>query len=164
MGHSGNNGGEHVIIARAQRFPIRALLLLAIVGPACAYVIIEPSFGALLAVTPILAGAVIIDRRVGAMKLAVGEGSVEVVNFLSSHFFDLDTVRVETEVEASHWPADDIPTAMSRPKGDVPKIGSLHLSDELGRRIRVGVVPSYGGRVREIVDDLNVAIAKHRLA
>ena len=159
-----NSRGEHVIIARAQRFPIRALLFLAVVCPICVYLFTAPSLMGVVMVTLVLTGVAMIDLRVGAMKLAISEGSVEVVNFLSSHFFDLDTVRVETEEEESHWPADDIPTAMSKPKGDVPKIGSLHLSDELGRRIRVGVVPSYGTRVREIVDDLNVAIAKHRLA
>ena len=164
MGDSGSSGGEHVIIARARRSPLRVLLLLAVVGPACAYLIISPSWSALVAVTLLLTGAAMVDQRVGAMKLAVGEGSVEVVNFLSSHFFDLDTVRVITEEEESHWPVDDIPTSMNKPSDDVPKIGSLHLSDEFGRRVRVGVVPSYGARAREITDDLNVAIAKHRLA
>lgn len=163
MDHSDNSGGERTIIARAQRFPVRALLFF-LLCPVWFVLLVGPSWRALLAATVVLAGAAVVDLRVGSMKLAVGEGSVEVVNFLSSHVFDLDTVRVETEEEESHWPADDIPTAMGKSSDDVPKIGSLHLSDELGRRIRVGVIPSYGARAREITDDLNVAIAKHRLA
>jgi len=98
------------------------------------------------------------------MRLALSGDRVEVVNFLSSASFNVHTVKIDVKEEASNWPRDDIPAAVREPSSDgsVPNINALYLSDGDGRRIRVGVAPSYGGRTAIIVDDLRAAIAKHR--
>lgn len=164
VGFSGENGGRdaETVIAKASLWPIR-ILLLVLVAPIALWSLGQQSIVGVLAFLMIAALAVAIDLRVGGMRLAVRTGRVDVVNFLSSHSFDIHNVRIETKTEESHWPADDIPTSMNSGSAEVPEIGSLHLSDGSGNRIRVGVLPSYGKRVGIAVEDLKIAIAKHRL-
>ena len=110
-----------------------------------------------------LVAGLVMDWRIRGMRLAVTSSGVHVVNFASEHTFNLDTVRLETEEEASGWPADDLPAAMKNSSGGEPKIGSLYIADGAGKRMRVAVAPAYGHRRIVILEDLKIAIARHAL-
>lgn len=157
---SGDRPGA-ITVATATRWPIRVLLCGVLAGPIVYLATSSQSVAGVLLLLFLLVLAYAIDSRVGAMRLGVSPSGVEVVNFMSSHVFDLESVNIETEEEQSHWPADDLPRGTV--SGNEPTIGSLHLSDGSGRRLRVGVVPSYGRRAITIIEDLKVAIARHRL-
>lgn len=154
-----SSGGE-TVVAELSRATVRVGVVLLLVFPALALVWFNLSVVNAASAILLLILASLIDSRAGAMRLAVGSGGVKVVNFFSSHVFALDTVRIEAEQETSPWPADDVPAAMN--KREAPRVGALYISDDSSERVRVGVVPSYGGRMGTIVQDLNLAVAWHR--
>ncbi len=159
----GNAGGrvEDVVVAKASKWIPRALLLSQLLVLAVVIWVSDTSIAGIAVVVGFVASALIIDARIRAMGLTVKSSGVHVVNFASSHVFDLDTVQIETEHVATGWPADDIPAAMK--SGEAPKLGSLYLSNGADTRMKVGVAPSYGTRLESIVDDLKIAIARHRI-
>ena len=103
-------------------------------------------------------------RKVAAMKVAVDDFKVTVVNLKSRHELELWSVRLEVREDPGIWPQDDLREVMrSTFEQDDPKRArTLVLTDSSEQQVRVGVAPSYGRRLDTITEDLNIAIAKHR--
>lgn len=160
----GSSGGrlQDTVIAEASWVARVLPLATFVVAGALAMFVASTFAGAFVAFLFVVVGLAI-DWRIRAMRLAVTTAGVHVVNFASEHTFGLDTVRLETEEEASQWPADDLPAAMKNTSGEEPKIGSLYLADGAGKRMKVAVAPSYGYRRITIVEDLKIAIARRAL-
>ena len=103
-------------------------------------------------------------RKVAAMKVAVDDFKVTVVNLKSRHELELWSVRLEVREDLGIWPQDDLREVMrSTFEQDDPKRArTLVLTDSSEQQVRVGVAPSYGRRLDTISEDLNIAIARHR--
>ena len=103
-------------------------------------------------------------RKVAAMKVAVDDFKVTVVNLKSRHELELWSVRLEVREDPGIWPQDDLREVMrSTFEQDDPKRArTLVLTDSSEQQVRVGVAPSYGRRLDTITEDLNIAIARHR--
>ena len=103
-------------------------------------------------------------RKVAAMKVAVDDFKVIVVNLKSRHELELWSVRLEVREDPGIWPQDDLRDSMRETfeQNDPKRARTLVLTDSSEQQVRVGVVPSYGRRLDAITEDLNIAIAKHR--
>ncbi len=108
-------------------------------------------------------------RRIMAMRLAVNDDSVIVVNFNSKHALDLDTVTVDSRVDREAWPQDDLIPEFRQALGsgehgkpDVAR--GLWLCDSNGEEVRVGVAPAYGSRLDSLAEQLIFAIEERRSA
>lgn len=102
--------------------------------------------------------------KVSAMKVAVDDFKVTVVNLKSRHELELWSVRIEVREDPGIWPQDDLREVMREgfEQQDPKRARSLVLTDSSEQQVRVGVAPSYGRRMDTITENLNVAIAKHR--
>ena len=102
--------------------------------------------------------------KVSAMKVAVDDFKVTVVNLKSRHELELWSVRIEVREDPAIWPQDDLREVMREgfEQQDPKRARSLVLTDSSEQQVRVGVAPSYGRRMDTITENLNVAIAKHR--
>ena len=101
--------------------------------------------------------------KVSAMKVAVDDFKVTVVNLKSRHELELWSVRIEVREDPAIWPQDDLREVMREgfEQQDPKRARSLVLTDSSEQQVRVGVAPSYGRRMDTITENLNVAIAKH---
>ena len=103
-------------------------------------------------------------RKVAAMKVAVDDFKVTVVNLKSRHELELWSVRLEVREDPGIWPQDDLREVMRSTfeQNDPKRARTLVLTDSSEQQVRVGVAPSYGRRLDTISEDLNIAIARHR--
>lgn len=102
--------------------------------------------------------------KVAAMKVAVDDFKVTVVNLKSRHELALWSVRIEVREDTKAWPQDDLREGMREAfdQQNPKRARSLVLTDSSDQQVRVGVAPSYGRRLDVIAENLNIAIAKHR--
>ncbi len=117
-------------------------------------------------------GLVSFVRRIVAMRLAVNDETVIVVNFGGTHALDLETVTVDSRVDREAWPQDDLIDEFREALGRKPgpsksqtdMARGLWLCDSTGEEVRVGVAPAYGSRLDLLAEELIVAIEERRTA
>ena len=76
-------------------------------------------------------------RQVAAMKLAVNDWNVLVVNFRDRHELDLWSVRIEVRDDPTIWPKDDLRATMREAFGqkNPPQARMLVLTDSSGQQV-----------------------------
>lgn len=93
--------------------------------------------------------------RFSSMRLVVGDEKVTVVNLLTRYSLDTATARIVVNDASAFWADGELREG---------RANMLTLTDASEREVLVGVAPTLGERHRAVIEDFNIALARHRLA
>ncbi len=150
-----NNSAETVVLASSSgiaRVSLALYLVAFVVVPAF-YLPFNLSF----VVSVFVAAAIGVGGyvRFRSMRLVVGDENVTVVNMLNQHSLDTATARIVAKDENGFWAEGELQQG---------RASVLTLTDASDQQVMVGVAPTFGDRHRSVIEDFNIALARHRLA
>lgn len=89
------------------------------------------------------------------MRLVVGDDEVTVVNLFRRYSLETASARIVAKNEHGFWAEGKVREG---------EANILTLTDVSEREVTVSVAPTFGERYQAVVDDFNIALARHRLA
>ena len=150
-----NNAAETVVLASSRgiaRVSLALYLVAFVVVPAF-YLPFNLSFVVWVAVAAAIGiGSYV---RFSSMRLVVDDEKVTVVNMLNQHSLDTATARIVANDASAFWADGELREG---------RANMLTLTDASERQVLVGVAPTLGERHRAVIEDFNIALARHRLA
>lgn len=146
---------EEIVVARPDRSMLVAVAVITVFVLAVA-----APYGNMAALLVVAATSVASVLRLRQMKLSVTRASVVVVNYLARHEVPLNTVRIIDEKDQLVGP---MRASAGFEDGKLYSSGrALYVTDDSGRKVRVGLAPMHGSRLDTIAEDLYRAIARMR--